>query len=110
VLPVCHIDRLLELAADADRQLNSYKLRESGLGLTVQEPDTHVDIHLLRLDAIAKGADLVAMYAAGAVDCALDGDEAMLECALRCMVASVNATLHRWRELRLVVPESEGGA
>jgi hypothetical protein len=61
---------------------------------------TSDDTHLLQLDAIAEAADLVAMYAAGAVDAALDGDIALLECALRCTVASVNATLATWREMR----------
>jgi hypothetical protein len=58
------------------------------------------DIRLLQLEAIAEGADLVAMYAAGAVDAALDGDIALLECALRCTVASVNAILATWREMQ----------
>jgi hypothetical protein len=57
------------------------------------------DIALLRLDAIAEGADLVAMYAAGAVDAALDGDVELLECALRCMVMSVDAAMLPWREM-----------
>jgi hypothetical protein len=58
------------------------------------------DIRLLQLDAIAEGADLVAMYAAGAVHAALDSDIELLECALRCMVLSLNATLTTWREIR----------
>ena len=58
------------------------------------------DIRLLQLDAIAESADLVALYACGAIDCALDGDVAELACALRCVVASVNATLATWREMR----------
>lgn len=58
------------------------------------------DIRLLQLDAIAEGADLAAMYAASAVDAALDSDIELLECALRCMVTSVNATLLTWREMR----------
>jgi hypothetical protein len=63
-------------------------------------PKAKDDIRLLQLDAIAEGADLVAMYAAGAVDAALDSDIDLLEYALRCMVASVNVTLTTWRELR----------
>ena len=37
------------------------------------------DIRLLQLDAIAEGADLVAMYAGGAVDAALDSDIELLK-------------------------------
>jgi hypothetical protein len=58
------------------------------------------DIGLLQLDAIAEGADLVAIYAGGAVDAALESDIELLECALQCMVLSVNATLATWREIR----------
>jgi hypothetical protein len=58
------------------------------------------DIRFLRLDAIAETLDIAAMYAVAAADFALDDDEAALECALRCMVASINTTLTTWRELR----------
>jgi hypothetical protein len=42
------------------------------------------------------------------VDAALDSDIELLECALRCMEASVNATLQTWREmLKPALAESE---